>query len=248
MHDVKTGNALGLNEKLVRFYFNRVYTPLYDATTARFSVYRHLQEACASKFEFKGNESVLCVGIGTGNEIPYLLQRHSGLHLVGIDMSTEALKKASRRAKSLDKDVQLHKMDVRNLQFQNESFDKVLCLHVMDFVDDYEVATGEIIRVLKKQGQFVVTYPSKGEGFSLGINILKGNLRQNINSRKYFGALWEIIMQATVSLIYFPLLLRAKRRCYSRQDLEEIFSNINTVQFQVEEDTVYMDSIVYGKK
>ncbi len=248
MHDVNMDSAPGLNERLVRFYFNRVYNPLYDVTTARFSVYQHLQEACVGKFKFEDGDSILCVGIGTGNEIPYLLGKNSKLNIVGIDMSTEALKKASHRAKGLGKEIQLFKMDARDLRFQDESFDKVLCLHVMDFVDDYQLATQEIMRVLKKRGQYVVTFPSQEEGIGLGLSIFNDNLHRNIRARRYSRALREIIMQITVSLVYAPLLFRNKRRSFSRQDLEKTFASINLAQLQIEEDNVYKDFIVYGNK
>lgn len=239
---------MSFSEKLVGFYFDWVYNPAYDLTTAQFSAYHRLQERSVGKFEFKDGDSILCIGIGTGNEIPYILSKNAMVNIAGVDMSGRALKRAYRKGQMMGKDVKLFNMDARNLEFPAESFDKVLCLHVMDFIEDDEMVTREILRVLKNGGQFVITYPLNREGVKLGVNMLKYGFHHNISLRKYGKALGEFLAQVGVGIIYLPLLFRAKQRFYSRRDLETAFTEFSVMGFQIEEDALYMDFIVCGRK
>ena len=236
-------------EKLVQTYFNIAYNQVYDFTTARLSRYQRLQETCVSKLELRENDKVLCVGLGTGNEIFHILQMNRNVNIVGVDYSSTALRKAYKKALRLSKEIELLLMDARSLEFPTGSFDKVLCLHVMDFVQDNEQVTSEILRVLKKGGQYVITYPSGKEGTKLGYNLLRDSIRNNLNSGKHrIRALSESLAQMMVTIVYLPLLFRPKRKCYSRSELEAMITQLTTGDFQIEDDPVYQDFIVYGRK
>jgi len=51
-----------------------------------------------------------------------------------------------------------------------------------------------------------------------------------------------------VGIVYLPLLFRLKKRFYSLAQLEAIITESTTGDFQIEEEPVYQDFIVYGKK
>lgn len=235
--------------KLTQAYFNIAYNQVYDFTTARLSLYQKLQGRCTSKLELRNNDKMLCVGLGTGNEILHVLQRNRNVNIVGVDYSKTALQKAHKKALRLGKEIELFLMDARRLEFAAGSFDEVLCLHVMDFVEDNEQVTYEILRVLKRGGQFVITYPSDKEGAKLGFNILKDIIRHNINSGKHrIRALSESLAQMLVGIVYLPLLFRPKRKSYSCSELEAMIGQLTTGGLQIEEDPIYQDFIVYGRK
>ena len=230
-------------------YFNYAYNPVYDFATGRLNRYRQLQERCVDKLELKDKERVLCVGVGTGNEVLHILKRKRGVDIVGVDFSHTALRKAYIKAQILDKEIRVLAMDAQCLQFESESFDKILCLHLMDFVQDHVGVTSEILRVLKVGGQFVITYPSDEEGLRLAVNLLSDNVRHSINLGKHrVRALLECLAQMLVGIIYLPLLCRPKRKSYSRSELEAMLAQSTTGDCQIEEDTIYQDFIVYGEK
>lgn len=52
-----------------------------------------------------------------------------------------------------------YKMDIQSLQFDDESFDAVLCYHVLEHVPDDRKAIREIFRVLKRGGWALVQVP-----------------------------------------------------------------------------------------
>jgi len=230
-------------------YFNIAYNQVYDFTTARLNCYRKLQERCVGKLELKDNDKVLCVGIGTGNEVFHVLEMSRNVSITGVDYSSTALGKAHKRASRLGKEIELLLMDARKLEFAAGSFDKVLCLHVMDFIPENTEVTSEILRVLKKGGQFVITYPSDKEGARLGFNLLKDGIHHYMDSGKHrISSFLEFVTQMVVGIVYLPLLFRPKKRFYSRSQLEAIITESTTGDFQIEEDPVYQDFIVYGKK
>jgi len=230
-------------------YFDYLYNPVYDITTARLNQYRKLQTKCIEKLDLCENDNVLCVGLGTGNELVTMLKEKLNINIVGIDYSKTALRKASKKAKEFGKRVELFLQDARNLEFASSSFDKVLCIHVMDFVSEDRQVTLEILRVLKNSGRFVITYPSKKEGFSLGGNLLKEGIRSALNSKMHsIRVFLGLAAQITLGFVYLPLLARPNKRAYSRQKIEAMISHLSTGDFQIEEDSIYQDFIVSGRK
>jgi len=235
--------------KLQRLYFNYAYNPVYDFTTACLNGYQKLQEICIGKLELEGNDKVLCVGLGTGNEILRILKANRDVRIIGVDYSHTALEKAYKKASTFGKEIETLIMDARNLEFPQEEFDKVLCIHVMDFIPENEKATSEILRVLKPGGKFVITYASQKEGLSLGTSLLNDFFRHGIGSRKYrIIAFLESLPRMLLGVIYLPLLFRSKRKSYLRSDIEKMIAQLNGVDLQIEEDPVYQDFIVNGRK
>ncbi len=51
------------------------------------------------------------------------------------------------------------KMDIRNMPFENDYFDIVLCNHVLEHIDNEKLALKEIYRVLKKGGWAILQVP-----------------------------------------------------------------------------------------
>jgi ubiquinone/menaquinone biosynthesis C-methylase UbiE len=192
---------------------------------------------------------VLCVGVGTGNEILRILARNPNIKITGIDYSAKALKKAAEKALRQGKTIQTFEMDARNLDFKPASFDKVLCIHVMDFIENQDTVTGEIFRVLKKGGQFVITYPSTKENVKSGFSLFKNTINFRLNSGgNRFLTLLKGVIQMLVSIVYLPLFLRSKRKSYTYEELNKMVNSFGIIDFQIEEKTDYWDYIVSGIK
>lgn len=240
---------LALTTKLMRAYFSFIYNRVYDFTTAQRPLYQTLQTTCIDKFtKFNEGDRVLCAGVGTGNEIVHILRRSNKVSILGVDYSATALRKAYKKALALGMRIDVFTTDVRNLEFPTESFDKALCLHVTDFIHDDEKATAEIIRVLKHGGEFVITYPSESENSKLAITLLRDSICQNIRAGSYLKGLSKLLAQMLMSTVYLPLLLRPKKRKYSREDLRAMFVKLVTGDFYIEAYPMYQDFIVYGRK
>ncbi len=74
----------------------------------------------------------------------------------GIDISTEAVKKANERYD----DINFYRMDAMSLDFGDEYFDIVLSYGAIEHVRKPEIAIKEIQRVLKNDGLFLMMVPA----------------------------------------------------------------------------------------
>ncbi len=97
---------------------------------------------------------ILEVGIGTGKNIDYLNDK---ARVTGIDFSKKMLEKAKQKLTRTDrKNITLKKMDVENLDFEDNSFDYVITSSVFCSVPDPLKGLKEIKRVLKPTGKLVM--------------------------------------------------------------------------------------------
>lgn len=238
-----------MSKKLMQLYFDLIYTPLYDLTVAQTSPYQRLQGECIDKLQFESSDSVLCVGVGTGNEIINILERNCDLRIVGLDTSPEALRRAYRKLTRRGKEIAVFQMDAHRLEFADESFDKVVCVHVMGFLADDRKATQEIMRVLKSRGQFVITYPSGAGSFELGGEIMRSAWR-NLRSGGYGKAAKECFASIAAGIAYAPgaCWVRPRQGFYSHEHLKGILDGLGLRTYHIEEDRAYQDFLVYGEK
>ena len=234
-------------EQFKRKYFNLVYNPIYDFTTARSNRYLRLQSRCIGFLEPEPGDSVLCVGLGTGNEIPRLLERAADLRLTGIDYSPRALARARQKADRLGATLELYNMDVRDIGFPDNIFDRVLCIHVADFVAETDKLAAEVRRVLKPGGRYVVTFPSDSEGIRLGMGILRDHLSQFHGLAK-LTALLKYLAIMPLGALYLPLMLRSGKQVYSEARIKQLFQDHGDRDVRVEAEPIYHDYIVCGIK
>ncbi|THV42511.1 class I SAM-dependent methyltransferase [Glycomyces buryatensis] len=96
---------------------------------------------------------VLEVAIGTGLNLPHYSK---GVELTGIELSPGMLALAKRRAASLGLDVDLRLGDAQELDFEDASFDTVVCTFSLCTIPDDAKAVGEMIRVLRPGGRLLL--------------------------------------------------------------------------------------------
>lgn len=108
-------------------------------------------------FELAGRfagQRVLDVGCGDGAYALAAAER--GAHVVGVDTSARMLQAARDRAASKGLPLDLRVGDVRQLPFADASFDVVLAVTVLCFVEDASRALSEMARVLAPGGRLVI--------------------------------------------------------------------------------------------
>lgn len=95
-------------------------------------------------------ERVLEIGVGTGKNMRFYPKE---TQIIAIDISSKMLQKAARRITSRpDVDIELFKMDIRELNFDAASFDAVVGSFVLMVVPNPLEALQEVRRVCKPQG------------------------------------------------------------------------------------------------
>jgi SAM-dependent methyltransferase len=191
-----------LRERLARTYFEAVYSPLYDSTTARLSRYVEAHARLAHLLRLEPGQRILCAGLGTGNEMLALREREVLSDLVGIDVSLAALRRARQKTEKSPRGAALARMD------------------------------GELLRVLKPGGRFVISLPSAEEGAGLGAALIRHNLTRGVMA----------------GIIYLPLMLRRKPVVFTQEDATALLGSLGAGDLVIEGDPVYRDHLACGVK
>jgi ubiquinone/menaquinone biosynthesis C-methylase UbiE len=117
----------------------------------------------------KAGQEVLDVGCGTG--VAAIPAARAGAKVMAIDLTPELLEKARSNATIAGLDIQFHEGDAENLSFADATFDVVLSQFGHIFAPRPEVATAEMLRVLKPGGTIAFnTWPPQlfvGQMFGL---------------------------------------------------------------------------------
>lgn len=135
----------------IRARYDRI-SPLYDLMEAilerlAFSTWRR------RVFDIVSGDRILEVGVGTGKNFDLYPDDKS---ITAIDFSPGMLNKARKRAERLGVHVDLHEMDVEQLQLPGHSYDTILATFVFCSVPDPVKGLREIGKVCKKSGKIIL--------------------------------------------------------------------------------------------
>ncbi|MCK4641859.1 MAG: class I SAM-dependent methyltransferase [Candidatus Marinimicrobia bacterium] len=106
--------------------------------------------------DFKGTETVLDIGCGTGNLFPYLQQKIPGGKLIGIDFAFNMLYRC--REKFQERTIVLQSM-AEVLPIRSTSIDVVINYCLFPHLKYKRNALREFERVLKKEGRYYILHP-----------------------------------------------------------------------------------------
>ena len=97
-------------------------------------------------------ETILDAGCGTGVFTLDILSR--GAYVIGLDISLPMLRRSREKAGGYPFQVVLG--DMLNLPFPEKSFDRVVSVTALEFIEDAQGAIRELFRVTQKGGSIVV--------------------------------------------------------------------------------------------
>ena len=119
-----------------------------------------------SSVQIKGDGQILDIGCGGCANIARLLQRAPTGVVQGIDYSSVSVAKSSKvNAKAIAEGrCKVQEASVVKLPFGENAFDLVTAFETIYFWPDIEHCFGEVERVLKPGGQFVIVNESDGSG------------------------------------------------------------------------------------
>ena len=114
------------------------------------------RELVHAALEVRLGDRVLDVGCGPGFYVTELLEAVGPEgSVVGVDVSADMLAVAAKRAEGHD-NVTLHEADATSLAVPHASFDRALCVQVLEFVPDVAAALREMHRALRPGGRVLV--------------------------------------------------------------------------------------------
>ncbi|MGG3559315.1 class I SAM-dependent methyltransferase [Peribacillus frigoritolerans] len=157
-----------MNNKWNKFIY-KCWSPIYDYVFNAGLFLKARKEIFHEVSLDKGSK-VLVVGVGTGAVLPYLL--HKGYEITAIDYSGDMLKQA--QGKYADPSITFREMDAQQLLFENETFDFIVANLILTVVPDAKKTLKEMVRVLKKNGRFMVfdKFVPKGKKIRAGQKVL----------------------------------------------------------------------------
>lgn len=111
------------------------------------------------------SDRVLDVGCGHGRSLTELAARASKGHVVGADASELMIKIATQRNRHLIAAARIEVVNAtaESMPFPDDSFDKVLCVHVLYFWRDLDRCLRETARVLKPGGRLGLLFRTKAD-------------------------------------------------------------------------------------
>jgi SAM-dependent methyltransferase len=104
---------------------------------------------------------VIEIGCGSGRFIASVAAARPDLEAHGCDLSLTALQVAGRD------DVRMARADACCLPYDDDSFDAVLMLDVLEHVPDLDAALAEVRRILVPGGVFHLVFPCEGHPWTL---------------------------------------------------------------------------------
>ena len=129
-------------------------------------------------------QSLLEVGCGTGHNLEFFSEL--GLHVTGIDSSEPMLQMAAKR---LGPDARLLLGEANRLAFDNNSFDIVALITVLEFLPDPAGTLKEAVRVSREKVYIGVLNKASILGI---VRRIKGGFRKSIYNRAKFYTVWKI--------------------------------------------------------
>jgi len=111
-----------------------------------------------SLLKLKKGDKVLEIGYGSGLGIHMLANTETGISIHGIDFSELMYTEASKRNKILIDSGILHLRfgDLLTSDFNNEKYDKVLCVNVIYFWNDLQLIFKKINSILNDKAVFCI--------------------------------------------------------------------------------------------
>lgn len=144
-----------------KILFN-LLSPVYDKLISAICTLRggNLHESRTRKeiladADVEAHHRLLDVGIGTGVNCLYF--GTNPRYLAGVDPSLGMLKQCAKRIATLNIHGELFCYSAEHLHFDNESFDRILCVNTLMFSSRPSHVVKEMVRVLAPAGKLVIT-------------------------------------------------------------------------------------------
>lgn len=171
-----------MDEQAVAAAYRRMAN-VYDRVFG--AVFEPGRRMVVERMDCRSGERVLEVGIGTGLSLPLYPE---DVYVDGIDISPEMLDKARARVALNGQDhISLALMDAQELEFEDDSFDKVVAMYVASVVPDPARMVAEMRRVCRPGGDlFIVNHFSGGRGLLPAVERLVSPVSRLVGFRTSF--------------------------------------------------------------
>ncbi|CCB87863.1 methyltransferase domain-containing protein [Simkania negevensis] len=138
---------------------------------------KNLYRFVGKRMRLGNRDKVLELGCGLGLGTVFLYENYYIDEIIGVDFSENQIARAMELHSDLlahSKKVVFQKGDAQSLEFEDESFSKVISIEAAQHFESFELFANESYRVLKKDGLLgIATFFGKGaEGFSEACSLI----------------------------------------------------------------------------
>ena len=121
---------------------------------------RKLYDLSFEMIDLKPNDRILEIGFGNGIHFPEYFEFESDVTITGVDFSEDMCDEAKTLNPGLIESGKLyiHCADTSSLPFSDGSFDLLIAINVIYFLEPPELHLKEINRVLKTDGLFLIGF------------------------------------------------------------------------------------------
>ena len=153
----------------------KIYSVIFYYLPVFGRMYRRRVELCLA--ECKGGDDILEIGFGSGLTFLNLSRMYKRIH--GLDLTCD-VEQVGQVFRQHDIHPDLRNGDVLNMPYEDESFDTVLLISILEHLKSHELeqAFREIKRVLKPGGQVVYGAPIERPLMVFMFRILGYNIRK----------------------------------------------------------------------
>jgi ubiquinone/menaquinone biosynthesis C-methylase UbiE len=127
-----------------------LYTPVYDSIARLFSISRRKS---IESLQVKSGEKILIIGAGTGLDLEFL---QGDCEITATDITPAMVERIRKRNLTLNRHLTTLIMDGQSLDFEDQTFDKVVLHLILAVIPDPIACIRETERVLKKGGSVVI--------------------------------------------------------------------------------------------
>jgi ubiquinone/menaquinone biosynthesis C-methylase UbiE len=134
---------------------------LYGSDRCQFDMLTQVQlEKLLEVLNISKCQSILDVGCGTG-ALTDDIAGHTAGNITGIDFSSAAIEFARKRTQERQDRLSFQVMDMEEMTFPANSFDTVISVDTLYFVNDLDQALNALRGSLQEQGQMGIFYSAK---------------------------------------------------------------------------------------
>ena len=169
------GNKFSIINNIPRFVTDDIYTKNFGFQWNKFKETQIKKNKFGDNFNYKrffletdwsiqelNNINILEVGSGAGRFTKVVLEK-SNANLYSIDSSLSVDANYQNNKKNNCDKLNLIQADINEMPFENDSFNKVFCLGVLQHTKNFKKTIDELIDKTEKGGEIVVDfYPYKG--------------------------------------------------------------------------------------
>jgi len=109
------------------------------------------------------------IGYGAGAVLLAVVPGVDEMHGIDLDADPAPVEALLRQRGA---EAKLRRGSVYDLPYENEAFDLVVCFSVFEHLREYDKALGEVARVLKPQGQFLLGMPAVNRMMEAGFRMI----------------------------------------------------------------------------